>query len=76
MKNYFSPEIAPNGRKRFKSELLKGRMLGGPGCTATDVKQLFELRFLCDPAGPSLRVTAPTGESFMITVMPLGTRIL
>ena len=52
MKNYFSPEVAPKGRKRFKTELLKGRMLGGPGWTAPDVKKNLELDFHVSGAVP------------------------
>ena len=62
MKNYFSPEVAPKGRKRFKTELLKGRMLGGLGWTATDVKQFLNSNFYVTPCGAVPKGDDPHGR--------------
>ena len=62
MKNYFSAEVAPKGRKRFKSELLKGRMLGGPGWTALDVKKFLHSDFYVIPCGAVPKGDDPHGR--------------
>ena len=62
MKNYFSNEIAPKGRARFKSELLKGRMLGGPGWTGRHVRQFLRSDFYVTPCGAVPKGDDPHGR--------------
>ena len=61
MKNYFSPEVALEGRNRFKSELLKGRMLGGPEWTAHNVKKNLHSDFYVTPCGAVPKGNDPHG---------------
>jgi len=62
VKNYFAPEVAPKGRKRFKDELLKGRMLGGPGWTATKVENFLHSTFYVTPCGAVAKGDDPHGR--------------
>ena len=62
MKNYFAPEVTHKGRKRFKKELLKGRMLGRPGWTAADVENFLHSTFYVTPCGAVPKGDNPHGR--------------
>ena len=42
VKNYFAENIVPKCRARFQSEMLKGRMLGGPGWSEQSVTEFLQ----------------------------------
>ena len=62
-KNYLKSDTARlKCQNRFKNEIKKGRMLGGPGWSAVDVRRFLNRPFFVAPCGAVPKGTDPHGR--------------
>ena len=60
--NYFKEDVVPKARTRFRSETMRGRMLGGPGWGRDVVRNFLNRDFYVTPCGAVPKGTDPHGR--------------